>query len=195
MLTEILFLILALIILIGSIKALSSEELVHALVYLALTLGGIAGIYLTLGAEFLAAIQILVYVGAVITLFLFAVMLTTPATPTEGFAEDRTPLSVLGIEAPRGMDVESMEEVSEDAETVADAEAEVRAADETPSEDEGAVEEADADPEDDQPPEASESDEAPDDLEDGVEEPGDAEPAEDDEEAGGADEDDDKEAA
>lgn len=131
MLTEILFLILALIILVGSIKALSSDELVHALVYLALTLGGVAGIYLTLGAEFLAAIQILVYVGAVITLFLFAVMLTTPTTPTEGFAEDRTPLSVLGIEAPRGMDVEAMEEVPEDVETVADAEARAQAEDET----------------------------------------------------------------
>lgn len=129
---------MALIILIGSIKALSSDELVHALVYLALTLGAVAGIYLTLGAEFLAAIQILVYVGAVITLFLFAVMLTTPTKPTEGFAEDRTPLSVLGVEAPRGMDVEAMDEAPEDVETVAEAEARAAEGDDEvePSEDE-----------------------------------------------------------
>ncbi len=138
---------MALIILIGSIKALSSDELVHALVYLALTLGAVAGIYLTLGAEFLAAIQILVYVGAVITLFLFAVMLTTPTEPTEGFAEDRTPLSVLGVEAPRGMDVEAMDEVPEDVETVADAEAEVR----SPEEDVDAEPAADEAEEPDEP--------------------------------------------
>jgi len=41
-----------------------------------MTLFCIAGIYLFLNAEFLAAVQVLIYVGAIVTLFLFAIMLT-----------------------------------------------------------------------------------------------------------------------
>jgi NADH:ubiquinone oxidoreductase subunit 6 (subunit J) len=52
----------------------------HAVLYLSLALIGVAGIYLTLGAEVLAALQVLIYVGAVVTLILFTVMLTTPST-------------------------------------------------------------------------------------------------------------------
>lgn len=102
----------------------ASPQPVHAAIYLGLVLGAVAGIYLTLSAEFLAAVQVLIYVGAVVTLILFAVMLTTHASPTEGFAEDRTPLSTIGIgDAPPGMDVESLEEVPSHAETVEEAEA------------------------------------------------------------------------
>lgn len=127
MLNEIIFLVLSAVILGGAIKMLIAEEPVHSAVYLGLVLGGVAGIYLTLSAEFLAAIQILIYVGAVVTLILFAVMLTTHASPTEGFAEDRTPLSTLGFEdAPPGMDVESLEEVPAGAETVEEAETHAR---------------------------------------------------------------------
>ena len=123
MLTEISFLVLAFVILIASLKMLNAKELMHAAVWLGLVLAGVAGIYLTLGAELLAAIQILIYVGAVLTLMLFAIMFVEQGSPTEGFAEDRTPLSLLGIQAPVGMDVESMADVPDDVETVADAEA------------------------------------------------------------------------
>jgi len=121
---EITFLVLALIMVAAGIKMVTTDEPVHAAVYLALVLIGVAGIYLTLGAEFLAAIQILIYVGAVTTLILFAVMLTTHSSPMEGFAEDRTPLSTLGIDAPKGMDVESLEEVPTGVESVREAESE-----------------------------------------------------------------------
>lgn len=124
MITEITFLTLAAIMLFAAFKMVTVTEPVHAAIYLALVLVGVSGIFLTLGAEFLAAIQILIYVGAVTTLILFAVMLTTHASPMEGFAEDRTPLSMLGIDAPKGMDVESLEEVPTDVETVREAEAE-----------------------------------------------------------------------
>lgn len=124
MITEIAFFFLAAVILFGALKVVSEEEPVHAAIYLGAVLMGVAGIYLTIGAEFLAAIQVLIYVGAVTTLILFAVMLTTHASPMDGFAEDRTPLSTLGIDAPKGMDVEAVEEVPEDVETVDEAEAE-----------------------------------------------------------------------
>jgi NADH-quinone oxidoreductase subunit J len=78
MLIEIAFLAVGAWILISAIMVLMTRELVHAAVWLASMMVGVAGIFITLGAEFLATIQILVYVGAVITLILFTVMLTVP---------------------------------------------------------------------------------------------------------------------
>ena len=124
MIDEIAFLVLGAVILVAALKVVSEDEPVHSAIYLGLVLLGVAGIYLTLGAEFLAAVQVLIYVGAVTTLILFAVMLTTHASPMEGFAEDRTPLAALGVDAPKGMDVEDVEEVPEDVETVEEAERE-----------------------------------------------------------------------
>ncbi|MDI6871205.1 MAG: NADH-quinone oxidoreductase subunit J [Bacillota bacterium] len=51
----------------------------HASLCFALSFFALAGVYLTLGAEFLAAIQILIYTGAIAVIIAFAVMLTPPA--------------------------------------------------------------------------------------------------------------------
>jgi NADH-quinone oxidoreductase subunit J len=72
------FAALAALVVVTSIKVVTSDEVMHAVLWLSLALIGVAGIYLTLGAEVLAALQILIYVGAVVTLILFTVMLTTP---------------------------------------------------------------------------------------------------------------------
>ena len=53
-----------------------SRNIFHAAVYLAAVLLGIACVYLYLDAEFLAIVQVLIYVGAIVTLFIFTVMLT-----------------------------------------------------------------------------------------------------------------------
>ena len=53
-----------------------SRNIFHAAVYLAMALIGIACVYLYLDAEFLAIVQVLIYVGAIVTLFIFTVMLT-----------------------------------------------------------------------------------------------------------------------
>lgn len=50
--------------------------MVHAALWLVLALGAVAGVYLTLAAEVVALVQLLVYVGAVVVLVLFALMLT-----------------------------------------------------------------------------------------------------------------------
>lgn len=55
----------------------TSRNVFHSAIFLALTLIGVAGVYLYLDAEFLAVIQVLIYVGAIITLFIFAIMLTS----------------------------------------------------------------------------------------------------------------------
>jgi NADH-quinone oxidoreductase subunit J len=54
----------------------TSSHLVRSGFYLVVSLGAIAGLYLVLGAELVAWVQVLVYVGAVVVLLLFAVMLT-----------------------------------------------------------------------------------------------------------------------
>ncbi len=61
---------------VAAIGVVTLRSLFHAALALAAVLVGIAGIFIALRAEFLAMVQILVYVGAVMTLVIFAVMLT-----------------------------------------------------------------------------------------------------------------------
>jgi NADH-quinone oxidoreductase subunit J len=62
----------------------TSAHLVRAGLYLVISLGAVAGLYLVLGAELVAWVQVLVYVGAVVVLLLFAVMLTrAPIGPSK----------------------------------------------------------------------------------------------------------------
>jgi len=66
----------AAIVLVGGVLAVSSRSLVRAMVGLVISLFGVAGLYLLLMAEFVALMQILIYVGAVSVLIFFAIMLT-----------------------------------------------------------------------------------------------------------------------
>ncbi len=70
------FAIVAAGIVFSAIRAVSSPHLVQSVLWLACTLIAIAVIYLFLDATFLAAIQVILYAGGVITLMLFGVMLT-----------------------------------------------------------------------------------------------------------------------
>ncbi len=60
----------------GAILVVLERNLMHACIYLLMSLIGTAGLYFTLGADFLGATQLVVYVGGVVILMLFAVMLT-----------------------------------------------------------------------------------------------------------------------
>jgi len=60
----------------SALLAVTSKQVVHAALWLVVALGSLAGVYLTLGAEVVALVQLLVYVGAVVVLVLFALMLT-----------------------------------------------------------------------------------------------------------------------
>ncbi len=73
---DIVFLIISIITILSSIMVVRSKKLVHSAVYLAGTFIGTAGLFILLKAEFIAWIQVLVYVGAVVTLILFTIMLT-----------------------------------------------------------------------------------------------------------------------
>lgn len=70
------FLVLAAVTVIGALGTVLMRNIVHSAFYLVLSFIGVAGVYIMLQADFLFAVQILIYVGAVATLILFAVMLT-----------------------------------------------------------------------------------------------------------------------
>jgi NADH:ubiquinone oxidoreductase subunit 6 (subunit J) len=71
------FWILSTVILISALLVVSIKNIFHSALFLVLCLFSVAGIYILLNAEFLAAAQVLIYVGAISILMIFAVMLTS----------------------------------------------------------------------------------------------------------------------
>ena len=73
---EVLFFLLGVVAVGSAVLVVTTSQLVHAALWLVVTLGSIAGLYLLLSAEFVAWVQVLIYVGAVVVLLLFGLMLT-----------------------------------------------------------------------------------------------------------------------
>lgn len=73
---DVLFALLAVVAAGSGVLAVVSRQVVHAALWLVSALGALAGCYLVLGAEVVALVQVLVYVGAIVVLVLFALMLT-----------------------------------------------------------------------------------------------------------------------
>ena len=69
------FYVFALVMLFSAFRVITARNPVHAVLYLMLTFSQAAGIWLLLKAEFLGIALVLVYLGAVIVLFLFVVMM------------------------------------------------------------------------------------------------------------------------
>lgn len=83
------FFILAAITVAGAVASMTLRKLVHCALALAVSLVGLAGLYLDLGAQFVGLAQVLVYVGAVVILIVFAILLTRgdePPSPRVGRA-------------------------------------------------------------------------------------------------------------
>ncbi|MEH6943405.1 NADH-quinone oxidoreductase subunit J [Bacillus sp. JJ722] len=70
------FIMLALVAVIGGILLLNLQKVVHMVMAVVFTFISIAGLYILLSAEFLAAVQILIYSGAITIMMLFGIMLT-----------------------------------------------------------------------------------------------------------------------
>lgn len=70
------FMSLALVAIIGGVLLINLTNVVHMIVALVFTFISIAGIYVLLSAEFVAAVQILIYSGAITIIMLFGIMLT-----------------------------------------------------------------------------------------------------------------------
>lgn len=80
---DIIFYLFAAITIGSAIIVVNSKNIVHAAFSLLLTFFGVSGIYVLLGADFIAVVQIMVYVGGILILLLFGVMLTNKITNVE----------------------------------------------------------------------------------------------------------------
>lgn len=70
------FTVLAVVGTAAALRLVTAPNVVHAALYLVVTLAVVAGVYLLLAAEFVAWVQVLIYVGAIVVLLLFGLMLT-----------------------------------------------------------------------------------------------------------------------
>ena len=77
------FALFALVTVAGAIAAMSLRNLVHCALCLVLALGGLAALFLQLDAQFVGLAQILVYIGAVAILIVFAILLTRGSEPPQ----------------------------------------------------------------------------------------------------------------
>jgi NADH-quinone oxidoreductase subunit J len=60
----------------GAVKVVTVKNMVHAALWLVIVFAGMAAMFILLAAEFIAVTQVLVYIGAIVVLFLFGIMLT-----------------------------------------------------------------------------------------------------------------------
>jgi NADH-quinone oxidoreductase subunit J len=100
---QIIFLITAAVILPAAVMVVTVRNLLHAALWLVVTLFGVAVLYALLQANFLAVVQVVVYIGAIAILFIFAVMLTR----RDAMEKDRQTRSNWWIPALMGMVVMS----------------------------------------------------------------------------------------
>ena len=73
---NVIFGLLAFVQCVAAIKLVTTKNVVHAALYLVIVLAGVAAQYVLLAAEFVAVVQVLVYIGAITVLLLFGIMLT-----------------------------------------------------------------------------------------------------------------------
>jgi NADH-quinone oxidoreductase subunit J len=89
------FVVVALVGTVSAVRLVTARNVVHAALYLVVTLGTVAGAYLLLSAEFIAWVQILIYVGAIVILFLFGLMLTKAPIGREALDNQRRGVAAL----------------------------------------------------------------------------------------------------
>jgi NADH-quinone oxidoreductase subunit J len=89
----VIFFVLAAIAVLGAVSLIVQRHPIHSALSLIVVMVALAGLYLLMGAEFVAAVQIIVYGGAIMVLFIFVIMLLNAGV------EERTNLSKLALYA------------------------------------------------------------------------------------------------
>lgn len=92
----VIFLLLSAAIGFTAVMTVTARNLIHAAIFLAVTLAGIGAVFLVLHADFLALVQVVVYVGAIAVLFLFGLMLTRAPVGREAL-DSRNRSLALGV--------------------------------------------------------------------------------------------------
>lgn len=105
-LVEVLFGLLGFVAIGSGLLVVTTRQIVHAALWLVVCLGAVAGCYLLLSAEFVALVQVLIYVGAVVVLLLFGLMLTRApigrstdldSSPAQGVLAALVALGLAGV--------------------------------------------------------------------------------------------------
>ncbi len=94
---EVIFVLMGLVAVGSAVLVVTTKNVVHAALWLVVTLASVAGGYLMLTAEFLAWVQVLIYIGSIVVLLLFGIMLTkAPIGGTAGLdSENRIAAGVV----------------------------------------------------------------------------------------------------
>lgn len=77
---DIIFYLFAAVTILSAFFVVTTKNIVHSAFYLLFTLFGVAGLYIMLGADFIGVVQLVIYVGGILILLLFGVMLTNKIT-------------------------------------------------------------------------------------------------------------------
>jgi NADH-quinone oxidoreductase subunit J len=81
---DVIFCLLAVFVVVPALLVVTTKNVFHSALWLVLSLSGVAGMYAMLAADFLFAVQLLVYIGGVMILLLFAVLLSGKPSDWEG---------------------------------------------------------------------------------------------------------------
>jgi NADH-quinone oxidoreductase subunit J len=80
---------------VGALRLVTAKNVVHAALFLVVSLAMVAGMYLLLAAEFVAWVQVLIYVGAIVVLLLFGLMLTRAPIGREALDNQQRGVSAI----------------------------------------------------------------------------------------------------
>jgi NADH-quinone oxidoreductase subunit J len=89
--------VIAAIMIFGALRVVTVKNVVHAALWLVLVMAGAAGQYILVTAEFVAVTQVLVYIGAVMVLFLFGTMLTRARIGAETDLNNKHALAAVPV--------------------------------------------------------------------------------------------------
>ena len=92
---EIAFAVVAVVGLVSALRLVTTRNVVHGALYLVITLAMVGAGYLVMAAEFVAWVQIVIYVGAIVVLLLFALMLTKAPIGREALDNQQRGISAL----------------------------------------------------------------------------------------------------
>ncbi|MGA8986752.1 NADH-quinone oxidoreductase subunit J [Aeromicrobium sp.] len=102
--TEFAFVLFAALAVGSALFSMTSRQVVHSALWLVVTLGAVAGCFVLMTAEFVAWVQVLVYVGSIVVLVIFALMLTRQHSAVSAeVTGNRWTAAVLGVVAAGGL--------------------------------------------------------------------------------------------
>jgi NADH-quinone oxidoreductase subunit J len=89
MINQLIFLYFAVVIIVSAVLMVTRRNPIHSVMFMLLLFFHIAGVFVLLNAEFLAAVQLIVYAGAILILYLFVVMLLSVDRETQAVRANR----------------------------------------------------------------------------------------------------------